>query len=91
MTTLVILNEEMNKIMKTALRKQCPNTEIFPVGIFVYWTEYRKIRTRKNSIFGHFSRSVVKSLEKAGLLIKGVRKTIKNEGKEKQTDTSVCY
>ena len=23
-----------------------------------FWSEYRKIRTRKNSVFGHFSRNV---------------------------------
>ena len=37
------------------LRETCPNTGFFLVRIFLYsdW-----IRTRKNSIFGHFSRSV---------------------------------
>ena len=45
---------------------KCPNTEFFLVRIFLYsdWTrilvnlriqsEYRKIRTWKNSVFGHF-------------------------------------
>ena len=37
------------------LREKCPNTELFLVRIQY---EYRKIRTRNNSIFGHFSRSV---------------------------------
>ena len=37
-----------------SLRGKCPNTEFFLIGIFLYsnW-----IRTRKNSVFGHFSRS----------------------------------
>ena len=49
------------------LRKMCPNTELFLVHIFLYLeiysvnfriqSEYRKIRTRNNSVFGHFSRS----------------------------------
>ena len=37
------------------LRKKGPNTEFFLVGIHA---EYRKIQTRKNSVFVHFSRSV---------------------------------
>ena len=44
------------------LREKCPNTELFLVLIFLYsvriQSEYRKIRTRNNSVFGHFSRSV---------------------------------
>ena len=38
----------------TTLREKCPNTEFFPVRIFPHsnW-----IQTRKNSVFGHFSRS----------------------------------
>ena len=38
----------------TALREKCPNTEFFLVCIQF---ECGKIRTRKNSVFGHFSRS----------------------------------
>ena len=34
----------------TTLREMCPKTDWI-------WTEYRKIRTRKNSVFGHISRS----------------------------------
>ena len=34
---------------------KCPNTELFLVGI---QSECGKIRTRNNSVFGHFSRSV---------------------------------
>ena len=53
------------------LREKCPNKEFFPVRIFLIRIEYgdllrespysvriRKIQTRKNSVFGHFSRSV---------------------------------
>ena len=63
----------VNSFMKevpigTSLRGKCPNTEFFLVRIFLYsdWirrenlriqAEYWKIRTRKNSVFGHFSRS----------------------------------
>ena len=34
------------------------NTEIYGVNIRIQ-TEYREIRTRKSSVFGHFSRSVI--------------------------------
>ena len=43
-----------------------PNTELFLVRIFLYsdWIQrfspYRKIQTRKNSVFDHFSGSVLK-------------------------------
>ena len=43
--------------VKCSLREICPNTELFLVRIFLFRTEYRKIRTRNNSVFGHFSRS----------------------------------
>ena len=36
------------------LRKKCPNTELFLVLIFLYSVQ---IRTRNNSLFGHFSRT----------------------------------
>ena len=50
--------------------KKCPNTNSFVVRIFLYtdWlhsvnlripSEYRKILTRKNSVFRHFPRSVI--------------------------------
>ena len=54
-----------------ALREKCPNVEFFLVRIFLYsdliqrftylriQSEYRKIRTGKNYVFGHFSRSEV--------------------------------
>ena len=37
------------------LREKCPNTELFLVRI---QSEYKKIQTQSNSLFGHFSRSV---------------------------------
>ena len=40
-----------------SLRGKCPNTKLFLVRIFLYQSEYRKIRTRNNSVLGHFSRS----------------------------------
>ena len=43
------------------LREKCPNAEFFLVRIFLYSNiqfEYRKIRTRKNSVVRNFSRSV---------------------------------
>ena len=38
----------------STLHEKCPKKEFFLVHILF---EYRKIRTRKNSVFGHFSRS----------------------------------
>ena len=38
-----------------SLREKCPNAEIFLVCI---QSECGKLRTRKNSVFGHFSRNV---------------------------------
>ena len=40
--------------LKNTLREKCPNTELFQVRI---QSECGKIRTRNNSVFGHFSRS----------------------------------
>ena len=40
------------------LREKCPNTEFFLVHIFHIQSECREIRTRRNSVYGHFSRSV---------------------------------
>ena len=52
-----------------SMREKCPNTEFFLVRIFLhshwiqrftpYSVRYRKIRIRKNSVSGHFSRSVL--------------------------------
>ena len=62
---------EFREILGIPLREKCPNTEFFLVFIFPIRTEYgnllrkspysvrmREIRTRKNSVFGHFSHSV---------------------------------
>ena len=52
------------KVSKRGLHENCPNIEFFLVCIFLYldWirkftSDYRKIRTRKNSGYGYFSRS----------------------------------
>ena len=37
--------------------EKCSNTEFFLVRILRIWTEFEKIRTRKNSVFGFFLRS----------------------------------
>ena len=63
-------NVKGNEKSTHTLREKCPNTELFLVRIFLYsdWirrftinlriqSEDRKIRTRNNSVFGHFSRS----------------------------------
>ena len=44
----------------TPLREKCPNMELFLVRI---QSEYWKIQTRYNSVFGLFSRSVSHSIE----------------------------
>ena len=44
-------------IFRQSLREKCPNTELFLLRIFCIQSDYRKIRTRNNSVFGHFSRS----------------------------------
>ena len=41
------------------LGEKCPNTEFFWSIFSLIWTEYGKIRTRKNSVFGLSSRSVI--------------------------------
>ena len=38
----------------TALREKCLNTEFFLVRIYPY-SDYSKLRTEKNSVFGHFT------------------------------------
>ena len=37
------------------VRENCPSAELFLARL---QSEYRKIRTRSNSVFGHFSRNV---------------------------------
>ena len=46
------------KTVELALREKCPKRSFFWSVFSFIRTEYRKIRTRKNSVFGHFSRSV---------------------------------
>ena len=62
------------------LHKKCPNTELFLVRTFLYldWIrrftfEYRKIRTRSNFAFGHFSRSVNDTFSLANLVTNSTR------------------
>ena len=49
----------LNSIFFILLGEKCLNTEFFLVRILFSCirTKYRKIRTRKNFVFGHFSRS----------------------------------
>ena len=44
-------------VFNGTLREKCPNMKFFLVSIFSHLDWIRKIRTRKNSVFGHFSRS----------------------------------
>ena len=39
-------------VANISLHDKCPNTEFFLVHIFLYQSVYRKMRTRKNSVFG---------------------------------------
>ena len=58
-------SQEINAFRKVTLLEKCPNTELFLVRIFPHLERirrdcrYGKIRTRNNSVFGHFSRSVM--------------------------------
>ena len=65
------LNTNQTSTDYKSLREECPNTEVFfgpyflvlELNMEIYRVnlriqfEYRKIRTRKNSVVGHFSRS----------------------------------
>ena len=44
-------------LLLLTLREKCRNTEFFLVHIFLYSVRIQKIRTRKNTVFGHFSQS----------------------------------
>ena len=50
------LVSKRNTIRTCTLRKKCLKFFLFVLSRI--WTEYRKIRTRKNSVFGHFLRSI---------------------------------
>ena len=47
------------RIENIALREKCPNTKFFLVRIFLHSVQTQENTIRKNSLFGHFSRSVV--------------------------------
>ena len=51
--------QKSNDATILTLREKCPNMELFLVRI---QSEYRKIRTRNNSVFGHFSCSVYQTI-----------------------------
>ena len=51
------MNNKKEESMGNTLREKCPYTELFWSVFSCIRTEYRKIRTRNNSVFGHFSRS----------------------------------
>ena len=68
-----ISQRKLKIIIKASLREKCPNTDFFSGPYFPVFglntkiygvnlriqSEYRKIRTRKNSVFGDFSHSVL--------------------------------
>ena len=67
--SLMFLEGKQNSLEWDTLREKCPNTEFFsglyfPVFGLIYsvnlrvQSKYKKIRTRKSSVFGHFSRTV---------------------------------
>ena len=57
----VLANETVNYDTK-ALRKKCPNSKSSYYGVNLrIQSEYRKIRTRKNSVFRHFTCSESKT------------------------------
>ena len=57
----VLANETVNYDTK-ALRKKCPNSKSSYYGVNLrIQSEYRKILTRKNTVFGHFLRSETKA------------------------------
>ena len=49
----------IKRLIFVTLREKCPNTEFFLSHIRTEYGEYGKIRTRKDSVFGHFSGSVI--------------------------------
>ena len=51
------VDSENAKCVIISLREKGPNTRFFPVNLCIE-SEYRKIRTRKNSVNGVFSCSV---------------------------------
>ena len=71
-----LIFEDFSLVELAILREKCPNTDLFwsvlsyPVfGLNTIYSvnlhiqsEYRKIRTKNNSVFGHFSRSAIHQL-----------------------------
>ena len=65
LSPIVFFIYKLHKLLKKALlqaqclyktlREKCPNTKFSVLSCIQ--SEYRKMQTRKNSIFGHFSRS----------------------------------
>ena len=51
---LCFQNQSFDSGIEASMREKKPNTEFFLVRI---QSKYRKIRTRKNYVFGHFSRN----------------------------------
>ena len=54
LTQLFLIKREKNKNMDLSnillLHKNCPNTELFKVGIFLYSVRLQKIQIRNNSV-----------------------------------------
>ena len=42
-----------------SLREKCPNTEFFLVRIFLYSVWIQENTDQKNSVFGHFSNTII--------------------------------
>ena len=82
--------------------RQLRNVEFFFWSVFSrIWTEYGRIRTRKNSVFGHFSRSGRsfrwKNYHKCSLFDKNLHVICKgvlvtsSKFKNRQKIFSICY
>ena len=61
------------------LCEKCPNAEFFLVRIFLYSVQIKEISDQKNSVFGHFSRSVhlVEMLKQFAVSLDIYQKTFK--------------
>ena len=72
------------------LREKFPNTEFFWSVFSCIQSEYRKIRTRKNSVYGHFSHSAeAKSSSKAVLRRCSVKKVFLKLSQNSQENACV--
>ena len=54
-----IHHNQVGYLPKLPLREKCLNTRFFQSAFSCIHSEYREIRTRKNSAFGHFLRCVL--------------------------------